>query len=330
MDFQTPEMLVLFIPFSIFILWYWLKRLNYREHSLPLSSVNLISRKKGLRVRLYPVLPPLLRFISAGLIIFALARPGNDISFSEVSSFGVDIMIAKDVSLSMLGTDFQPGNRLEVSKKLIKKFITDRSTDRIGMVVFAGEAYIQCPMTTDYAILSELVDEVDFDSVSEEGTAIGNAIALSVARMSDSETKSKIIILITDGSSNSGIIEPEDAARIAAEKGIKIYTVGIGTKGDYTIIVPHGPKAGRYRGSGDYDEESLKKISEITGGKFFRATTEAEFVEYIDEINMLEKSKFTIKQYHEFDGKWMKYLIAAALLFMTEVLLRVLFFRKIP
>ncbi|MBN2436658.1 MAG: VWA domain-containing protein [Spirochaetes bacterium] len=329
MDFQSPDYLYLFIPFAIFTLWYWIKRLNVREHSLPLSSADIVSKKRNFKALLYPYIP-VLRFLSAALIIFASARPGNDISYSEVSSYGVDIMIVTDVSLSMLGTDFQPGNRLEVSKTLLKSFVADRTTDRVGMIVFAGEAYVQSPMTTDYNIFNELIDEVDFDSVSEEGTAIGNAIALAVARMSDSDTASKIMVLITDGSNNSGIIEPDTAAQIAAEKGIKIYTVGIGTKGDYTIIIPRGPKAGRYRASGDYDEDGLKKISEITGGKFFRATTETEFMEYIEEINRLEKSKFTVKQYHEFDGKWMKYLLLAAFIFIFEQLIRIVVFRKVP
>ncbi|MFW5808233.1 MAG: vWA domain-containing protein [Spirochaetota bacterium] len=329
MTFNEPVYLLFFIPFAVFTAFFWIRKLNRREYSVPISSVTVSSGRRDIRALTYPYLP-VLRFLSIALLILSLAQPGRRITYSEVENYGVDIMIVQDISVSMLGLDFKPRNRLHVSKQLVKDFIQKRTTDRIGMVVFAGEAYLQAPLTTDYTIIEELIDQVEFDDISEEGTAIGNAIALASARMADSDTKSRIILLITDGASNAGIVDPETAARIAKESGIRIYTIGIGTKGEYMIFVPRGRHAGYHRNDGSYDEESLKEISDITGGKFYRATDTDSFARYIGEIDALEKSRFKVKQYHEFEGGWMQLLVAAFVLYIIEILLRSVFYRKIP
>lgn len=328
-DFNEPLYLLLFIPYLVFAAFYWFRKLNRKEHSVPISSAALTARKKTFRSVTYPYLP-IFRFLSIALLIFALAKPGNRIEYSEVENYGVDIMIVQDISISMLGLDFKPQNRLHVSKELVKRFVDNRKTDRIGMVIFAGEAYLQCPLTTDYSIINELISQIEYDDISEEGTAIGNALALAVARMIESESESKVILLITDGASNAGIIDPATAAQIAKESGIKIYTIGIGTKGDYTIFIPRGRNAGYHTSSGSYNEESLIEISELTGGKFYRATDVGSFAEYMKEIDTLEKSKYDVRQYFEFDGKWMSFLIAAFALYAAELILRSIVYRKIP
>lgn len=329
MDFNEPLYLLLYIPFLLFTAMYWICGWNRREHSVPISSVSLGTGSRSFRSVTYPYLP-ILRFLAIALLILALARPGTRISYTDVENYGVDIMIAQDISVSMLGLDFKPENRLHVSKMLIKDFIAKRTTDRIGMVVFAGEAYLQCPLTTDYAIIEELIDQIAFDDISEEGTAIGNALALAASRMTESDTASRIILLITDGASNAGTVDPETAAQIAKQSGIKIYTIGIGTRGEYTIFIPRGPNAGYHKSSGSYNEDSLKQISEMTGGVFYRATDTDSFADYIKEIDRLEKSRFDVKQYHEFDGSWMKVVIASFMLYILELLLRSILYRKIP
>jgi Ca-activated chloride channel family protein len=329
MDFKQPLYLLLYIPFILFVGVYWLGKFNRKEFSVPLSSVSLSSKKRGFKAFTYPYLP-LLRFAAIALLIFTLAQPGNRIAYSKVENYGVDIMIVQDISISMLGLDFQPQNRLEVSKTLMQEFITKRKTDRIGIVLFAGEAYLQSPLTTDYSILTELIEQIEFDDILDEGTAIGNAIALAAARLTESDADSKIILLITDGASNSGVVDPETAAVMAKELGIKVYAIGIGTDGRYRIVVPRGPNRGEYTGDGSYNEDFLIQIADETDGKFYRAKDEASFAEYIQEIDRLEKSKYEVKQYHEFDGQWQNFIILAFLLYVFELLLRSLIYRKVP
>jgi Ca-activated chloride channel family protein len=321
-------LLLLLVPWAAMLFWFLFRRLYNREAAVAISSERVVRARSSIRVITYRFLPAL-RFAAILLIIIALSRPGKGIDYSSIKNLGVDIMIAMDVSLSMLAEDFQPKNRLAVSKQVIRDFVGLRKTDRIGMVVFAGESYLQCPLTMEHQMVQDIVSEVDFESVHVDGTAIGDAIALATARMMDSKSKSRIILLVTDGMNNRGSIDPETAAKAAAEMGIKIYTVGIGKKG-VPVPYPTGFMGMTQRVILDMDEEALKKIAEITGGKFFNATSSGVLWQNIKDIDRLEKSQVDLKQYHEFYDRFQWFLAAAAALFFLEILLRSVFYRKVP
>jgi Ca-activated chloride channel family protein len=328
LEFKNPMLLLLLIPWAAMLFWFLFRRLYDREAAVAISSERIVRARSSIRVSTYRFLPAL-RFAALLLVIIALSRPGKGIDYSSIKNLGVDIMIAMDVSLSMLAEDFQPKNRLAVSKQVIRDFVGLRKTDRIGMVVFAGESYLQCPLTMEHQMVQDIVSEVDFESVHVDGTAIGDAIALATARMMDSKSKSRIILLVTDGMNNRGSIDPETAAKAASEMGIKIYTVGIGKKG-VPVPYPTGFMGMTQKVILDMDEEALSKIAEITGGKFFNATSSGVLWQNIKDIDKLEKSQVDLKQYHEFYDRFQWFLAAAAALFFLEILLRSVFYRKVP
>jgi len=329
LEFKNPMMLLLLIPFAAMIFWYLYGRIYNSGSAIALSSEKIVNRRKSFRSATYRYLP-VLRFLVIFLLIISLARPGRGIHYSTVKNLGVDIMIALDVSGSMRGEDFQPNNRLEVAKKVIRDFIKKRKSDRIGMTVFAGETFLQCPLTLEHDMISEIVAEIDFNTVETDGTAIGDALALSASRMMDSKAKSKIILLLTDGVNNMGMIDPETAAKTCAEMGIKVYSVGIGKDGRVPYTV-QGPFSTRkvYR-ENHFDSKSLKKVSEMTSGKFYRATSGGVLWENIQDIDRLERSEVDLKIYHQFFDKFQVFLMAAMLLFFTEILLRSFVYRKVP
>jgi Ca-activated chloride channel family protein len=310
------------------LFWFIFRRLYNREAAVAISSERIVRTRNSVRARTYRFLPAL-RFAAILLLIIAMARPGKGIHYSSVKNLGVDIMIAMDVSLSMLAEDFQPKNRITVSKQVIDDFVGRRKTDRIGMVVFAGEAYLQCPLTLEHQMIRDIVKEVDFESVHVDGTAIGDAIALATARMMESKAKSRVILLVTDGMNNRGSIDPETAAKAAAEMGIRIYAVGIGKKGE-AVPYPAGFMGMTRNIILDMDEDTLKKIAEVTGGKFYNATSTGVLWQNIKDIDRLEKSQVELKQYHEFYDRFQWFLIAAAALFFIEILLRSVVYRKVP
>jgi Ca-activated chloride channel homolog len=328
LEFKNPMLLLLLIPWAAMLFWFLFRKLYDREAAVAISSERVVRVRSSIRVRTYRFLPAL-RFAATLLIIIALSRPGKGIDYSSIKNLGVDIMITMDVSLSMLAEDFQPKNRLAVSKQVIKDFAGRRKSDRIGMVVFAGEAYLQCPLTLEHQMIQDIVNEVDFESVHVDGTAIGDAIALATARMMDSKSKSRIILLVTDGMNNRGSIDPETAAKAAAEMGIKIYTVGIGTKG-VPVPYPTGFMGMTQQVVLDMDEDTLRKIAEITGGKFYNATSSGVLWQNIKDIDRLEKSQVDLKQYHEFYDRFQWFLVAASVLFFLEILLRSVVYRKVP
>jgi Ca-activated chloride channel family protein len=271
-----------------------------------------------------------LRFLALFVLILALARPGKGIDYTMVKTLGIDIMIVLDVSPSMMGEDFQPQNRLHVAKEVIKDFVSRRKSDRVGMVIFAGESYLQCPLTVEHSMINDIVDEIDFDSVNEDGTAIGEALTLAASRLMDSQAKSKLILLLTDGVNNRGSIDPETAAKACAEMGIKIYSVGIGKEG--RVPYPTGNKIFFKKRwlTNQFDEKAIKQLSEISRGKFYRAQSSGVLWENIKDIDRLEKSEFEVKQYHEFYDRFEYFLYIVMGLFFLELSLRSLVYRKIP
>jgi len=326
--FRHPMFLLLAVPWCVFAYMYFFRGWRYRSSAIALSSPGLLPEKVSWRAMTYPYLP-LLRFSSVLLLILALAGPGRGITITSINNNGIDIMIAMDVSGSMMGEDFKPKNRLTVAKDNIRDFVSDRKTDRIGMVVFAGEAYLQCPLTVEYGIISDIIEEIDEKTVTENGTAMGDAIALAASRMIESRTASRIILLLTDGMNNTGSMDPETAAGLCRDSGIRIYCVGIGKKG-VPVPYPSGiPGFKRYMRS-DLDEETLEKVSSITGGRFYNAENSDALRLAIGDINALEKSTVQARTWQEFHDGFSYFLVCAAFLFFIEIILRSAVYRKIP
>ncbi len=269
-----------------------------------------------------------LRILALILIIVALARPQSKNTWQDITSEGIDIVMAIDVSTSMLAEDFSP-NRLEASKNMAAEFINGRPNDRIGLVVFSGESFTQCPLTTDHAVLLNLFKDVK-SGLIEDGTAIGLGIANSINRLKESKSKSKVIILLTDGVNNSGELAPVTAAEIAKTYGIRVYTIGVGTMGKarYPYQTPFGVQY-------DYidveiDEDVLGQIADMTGGQYFRATDNSKLREIYSEIDQMEKSKIEVKEYSKKKEEFYLFALAAAGAFILELLLNIFVMRKIP
>jgi len=268
-----------------------------------------------------------LRMIAILLLIIVLARPQSSDRFQNVSTEGIDIILALDISGSMLARDFRP-DRLEASKNVATEFISGRPYDRIGLVVFSGETFTQCPLTTDHAVLINLLREIESGMI-EDGTAIGMGLANSVTRIKDSEAKSKVIILLTDGVNNRGEIAPATAAGIAKTFGVRVYTIGVGSRGmaPYPVQTPFGTQ---YQNMPvEIDEDILKDIAANTGGRYFRATDNNKLVEVYSEIDKLEKSKIDVRQFTKKEEEYMPLAIIAFCLLAVELLLRFTILRKL-
>jgi Ca-activated chloride channel family protein len=268
-----------------------------------------------------------LRIIALTLLIIVLARPQATDKFQNTSTEGIDIVLTLDISGSMLARDFRP-DRLEASKNVATEFISGRPYDRIGLVVFSGESFTQCPLTTDHAVLVNLLREIQSGMI-EDGTAIGMGLATAVNRIKDSEAKSKVIILLTDGVNNRGEIAPATAAGIAKTYGIRVYTIGVGTQGmaPYPVQTPFGIQ---YQNMPvEIDEAILQEISQATGGKYFRATDNDKLVQVYNEIDKLEKSKIDVKQFSRKEEKFLIPSLIAFCLLILEVLIRNTLFRNL-
>jgi Ca-activated chloride channel family protein len=265
--------------------------------------------------------------IAIAVLIIVLARPQSTESFQDISTEGIDIVLTLDISGSMLARDFKP-DRLEASKNVAVEFISGRPYDRMALIVFSGESFTQCPLTTDHAVLVNLLREVQ-SGIIEDGTAIGMGLATAVNRIKDSEAKSKVIILLTDGVNNRGEIAPSTAADIARTFGIRVYTIGVGSQGvaPYPVQTPYGIQ---YRDMPvEIDEEILREIAQKTGGRYFRATDNQKLIQVYQEIDKLEKSKIDVRQ---FSTKEEKYLIPALIAFLIlalELLTRITLFRNL-
>ena len=310
------------------IFYYWWKKREQLTPNLTFSTLKMFSDvPKSLREKLVH-LPIYLRIIALALLIIALARPQTFSSGENIYTEGIDIAMVLDISGSMLAEYFKP-NRLEAAKKVIDDFIKGRTTDKIGLVVFSGESFTQCPLTIDYSVLRNLLKDI-YSGMIQDGTAIGNAIANGVNRLKDSKAKSKVMILLTDGVNNAGEIDPITAAQIAQKFGIRIYTVGVGTMGEapYPFQTPFGK---RYQMVPvEIDESLLKQISNITGGKYFRATNNRKLVEIYEEIDRLEKTRVEVTSYRHAKELYFNWAFAGFLLLLIEFGLSRTYLRKLP
>jgi Ca-activated chloride channel family protein len=273
-------------------------------------------------------MPFVLRIAALSLIIIAIARPRSSSKLDKVQSEGIDIMLTMDVSTSMLARDFTP-DRISAAKDIAIEFISQRPSDRMGIVVFAGESYTQCPLTTDRATLINLMKEVS-TNLLEDGTAIGNGLATAVARLKDSDAKSRVVILLTDGVNNSGEIAPETAADIAKTYGIRVYAIGVGANGEapYPVMTPWGVDIQKVKV--EIDEQLLTNIANETGGRYFRATDNTKLAEIYSEIGKMEKTRTTIDSFPVYKELFLGYAVAALICLMLELLLNVFVIRRLP
>ncbi len=303
------------------------------EPTMRMSDTNAYRyAPRSWKVALMP-LQLLLRIATFVLIVIVLARPQTSNSWKDKTVEGIDIMLAMDVSTSMLAEDLSP-NRIEAAKKVAAEFIVDRPNDNIGLCIFAGESFTQCPMTIDHASLLNLLHGVRADIAArgliQDGTAIGMGLANSVARLKDSKAKSKVVILLTDGSNNMGDISPMTAAEIAKSLGIRVYTIGAGTNGTARYPMPVGGGVQYVNLPVEIDTKTLNDIANATDGKFFRATNTRELQQIYKEIDQLEKTKLNVKQYSKKYEAYQPFALAAILTLLLELLLRVTIFRRIP
>ena len=311
MEFGQPYYLLLILILPLLVLWYFKKGQN-QEATIRFSNLELISKsviQNGKMKNMFFIIGRLFIML---LIIFALARPRLSDTIRESKTEIVDILLVIDQSSSMLAQDFKP-NRLEAAKEVAKKFIKDREGDRLGLIVFAGEPYIQCPLTRDINVLLEFTDEIEIIDQEHDGTAIGMAIANSINRLRESDTKSKTIILLSDGSNNQGELDPITAAGLAAKFDIKIYTVAAGTHGlaPYPVTDAWGRQVIQ-KVQVDVDEESLKEIAIITGGQFFRATDNKSLLKVYEDIDALERTEIEVKEYQNYTELYSWFTIPAA------------------
>ena len=329
MEFKNPLFFLLLLVLVPYIVWYVMRF----KQSLP--SLKVPDTTKYVKVpktfRLYLMhLPFLLRIILISLVVCILARPQSRHSWSNTDVEGIDIMLAVDVSTSMLAQDFKP-NRVEALKEIAQRFIEKRPNDNMGLTMFAGEAYTQCPLTTDHTVLMNLYNSVDCNmamrGVIDDGTAIGDGIMNAILRLKESQAKSKLIILLTDGVNNSGNISPQTAAEIAKKYGIRIYTIGIGRNGMAPYPLPTG---GTAMLPVEIDEQTMTKISTETGGQYFRAQKNAELDAIYQDIDKMERTKFNVKQFSRRGELYQPFALAAMAVLLLEILLRTVVLKRLP
>lgn len=326
-EFADPKYFLLLVLLIPMILWYIFR--EKRSHAdLQFSSLRAFRgvRHAG-RVWFRHVLFAL-KVAAIVFLVIALARPQSSNSWETYTSEGIDIVLGLDISTSMLARDFTP-DRLEAAKEVATKFILERPQDRIGLVVFAGESFTQCPLTTDQSVLVNLLRDVHTGMI-EDGTAIGLGLANAVNRLKDSPAKSKVVILLTDGMNNRGAIAPVTAAELAKTYGIRVYTIGVGTYGEapYPVPTPFGTQLQNMRV--EIDEDVLKQMAAVTGGQYFRATDNSKLAQIYKEIDQLEKSKMEVKHFSKKQEQYFWFGLIGMLLLVGEALLRYTLLRKIP
>jgi len=326
--FMNPEFFWLFALVPILVGWHIWKR-KQQTATFKISSLKGFGHSTSFLAKIKPVLF-VLRMLALCLMIVALARPRTvDISSKTKTTKGIDIVMSIDVSASMLAKDLRP-NRMEALKDVAKSFVEARPNDRIGLVIYAAEAYTKTPVTSDKAIVEEALQSVKYDNILKDGTAIGMGLATAINRIKDSKAKSKIIILMTDGVNNTGFIEPETASDIAKQYGIKVYTIGIGTKGMAEFpydIAPNGRFLFRMMPV-EIDEQLMKSIAAKTGGKYFRATSKNSLKSIYDEINKLETTEIEELKFYDYDEEFRPFALLALAFLLVEVSLRNTVFRS--
>lgn len=326
-EFANKGFLYLLILLIPMIVWYVWKQ----KESHPFINASTVKNLAANRIPFRQILRHILfafRILAIGLLIVVLARPQSMNKWKNVSTQGIDIVISLDISGSMLARDFKP-DRLEAAKDVASEFIAGRPEDRIGLVVFSGESFTQCPLTSDHAVLINLFNGIKSGMI-EDGTAIGMGLANAVNRLKESKAVSKVIILLTDGVNNRGSIAPETAAEIAQTYGIRVYTIGDGTEGMAPYPVQSMFGTTYQNMEVEIDEKILKYIADYTGGKYFRATDNAKLKEIYQEIDKLEKSIIDVKEYSNRQEEYFKFGLLAGIFIFLEILLRYLFLRSIP
>ncbi len=328
MFFEYPRLLWLEVIPLLLVLHYLYLELRERNPHMRVSTiVPWMKTGKGLMnmVRHFPFL---LRTLALVMIILAIARPRSSEQMDRVDTEGIDIMLAMDVSTSMLARDFTP-DRISAAKDIAIEFISQRPYDRMGIAVFAGESYTQCPLTTDRATLINLMKEISTDLI-EDGTAIGNGLATAVARLKDSDAKSRVIILLTDGVNNRGEITPQMAAEIAKTYGIRVYTIGVGANGmaPYPVMTPWGVDIQKVQV--EIDEDLLSEIATSTGGRYFRATDNTKLMEIYNEINRMEKARITVDSFPVYKELFPGYALVALVALLLEMILKLFVIRRLP
>ena len=328
MYFEYPGLLWLMIVPALLVLHYiWLETAQRHPHLR--VSVSTPWKLTGTPFMAWMRhVPFVFRLAAVVLIILALARPRTQEEVTQVDSEGIDIVMAMDVSTSMLARDLYP-DRINASKEIAVEFISQRRSDRIGIVVFAGESFTQCPLTTDRATLINLMKEVQTDLI-EDGTAIGNGLATAIARMKDSDAKSRVVILLTDGVNNRGEISPQMAAEIAKTYGVRVYTIGVGKEGmaPYPVATPWGVEVQNVKV--EIDEKLLSEIAESTGGRYFRATDNTKLAEIYGEINKMEKARTTIDSFPIYKELFTLYALLALAAILLELILNWFVIRRLP
>ena len=327
MFFEYPKILWFeILPLLLVAHYLWLE-LGRRNPHLRVSAITPWTASGPGVMTVMRHIPFVLRIFAIVMIIIAIARPRSSEKMDRIDTEGIDIVLAMDVSTSMLARDFTP-DRISAAKDIAIEFIAQRPSDRMGIVVFAGESYTQCPLTTDRATLINLMKEISTDFI-EDGTAIGNGLATAVARIKDSDAKSRVVILLTDGVNNCGEISPETAAEIAKTYGIRVYTIGVGANGEapYPVMTPWGVQMQNVKV--ELDEKLLSNIASMTGGKYFRATDNTKLAEIYSDINKMEKARTTIDSFPVYKELFGAYALAALICLLLEALAKLLM-RRLP
>ena len=327
MFFEYPKLLFLLLVPLLLVAHYLWQELTERKPHLRVSTVQPWKSGGTQALAILRHLPFILRIAAITLLVVCIARPRSKSEMEKVDTEGIDIVLSMDVSTSMLARDFKP-DRLSAAKDIAVEFIAQRPSDRMGIVVFAGESYTQCPLTTDRATLINLMQDVETGLI-EDGTAIGNGLATAVARMKDSDAKSRVVILLTDGVNNRGEITPQMAAEVAETYGVRVYTIGVGANGEapYPVMTPWGPDVQNMKV--EIDEDLLRQIADATGGKYFRATDNTKLAEIYSEINQMEKTRTTVDSFPVYKDLYTRYALWALACFLLEILLTAVL-RRLP
>lgn len=325
--FAQPNFLFLLLLIPALVAWYFYRQ-KKNNADIRISSTKAFEEgTKSLRLYLYHALYGL-RLLAVTLLIIALARPQSSLSRQDISVEGIDIIMAMDISGSMLARDFRP-DRLEAAKEVAMEFIDGRPSDRIGLVIFSGESFTQCPLTTDHSVLKNLFKDIKSGMI-DDGTALGDGLATAINRLRGSKAISKVIILLTDGVNNMGSVDPLSAAEIAKMYGIRIYTIGVGTMGmaPYPVQTPFGIQLQSMKV--EIDEPLLKNVAKLTDGKYFRATNNSTLRSVYKEIDKLEKSKIDVTEFRKKKEEFLWLALIALALIMVEVVSRNTYFKNIP
>ena len=326
-QFAHPDYFYLLLFIIPAVIWY-IYRHNRVQADIQVSEISTFRQiRQGPRI-IFRHMPFIIRMLAIGLLVAVLARPQSINKWQDVNTEGIDIIIALDISGSMLAQDFKP-NRLEASKAVATEFISGRPTDRIGLVVYSAESFTQCPLTTDHAVLINLFNDIESGMI-EDGTAIGMGLANAVSRLKDSKAKSKVVILLTDGVNNMGSIAPQTAAEIARTFNIRVYTIGVGTQGTAPAPVqtPYGVQIRQV--PVEIDEQILRQIASATDGKYFRATDNQKLVEIYKEIDQMEKSKIDVREYSKKEEEYLAFGLSAVILLLLEIFIRNTVLKNIP